>query len=119
MHYYDCRKQFVPPDTGFSPVPYFLNCRAIELALKAHLLDQASLKHVKNKFGHNLVAAYNALPQKLKTLSSIEFQVLNAANDIYKDKGFEYFTLQHTFPGLAQLPDLTALDLVTFKLVAQ
>jgi hypothetical protein len=39
-HYYKCRQDFVSPHK-FSPVPYFLLCRAIELELKS--------RHLKNR----------------------------------------------------------------------
>jgi hypothetical protein len=39
-HYYKCKQDFVCPDDGSSPVPYFLLCRAIELQIKARHLDQ-------------------------------------------------------------------------------
>ena len=35
MHYYKCKRDFTPPDNYFSPIPYFLLCRAIELEIKA------------------------------------------------------------------------------------
>jgi hypothetical protein len=44
QHFRACRQSFVSPDPGFSPVPYFLNCRAIELELKAHVTFSCVLR---------------------------------------------------------------------------
>lgn len=45
-HYYKCEQDFVSP-TKFSPVPYFLLCRAIELELKARHLEGKTQKQVR------------------------------------------------------------------------
>ena len=40
---------------NFSPVPYYLLCRSIELSLKAYLLLKGYKKeYLKRKIGHNL-----------------------------------------------------------------
>ena len=86
QHYRACRQSFVSPDPGFSTVPYFLNCRAIELELKARHLETVSQAVVRD-FEHNLEAAYLRLPNALQTLTRAELRTLRAANHVYKGKG--------------------------------
>ncbi len=45
-HYYKCKQDFKCPDK-FSPIPYFLLCRSIELSIKARHLKQVGQKDVK------------------------------------------------------------------------
>jgi hypothetical protein len=47
-HYYKCKQDFKPPDNYFSPVPYFLLCRAIELEIKATHLKHRTKTEVKD-----------------------------------------------------------------------
>ena len=68
-HFLACRQSFAPPDEGFSPVPYFLDCRAIELELKERHLESVNQKYVKDKYGHNIERAYQNLPHAEQTLS--------------------------------------------------
>jgi hypothetical protein len=58
-HYYKCKQDFKPPDDYVSSLPYFLLCRAIELELKARLLQYWRQSHVKRDFGHRLLDVYN------------------------------------------------------------
>ena len=65
--FYQYHRSFKGPD--FSPVPYFLLCRAIELQFKAVHLEQFKSAHPGHqtqadvkKFGHDLIKSYNALP---------------------------------------------------------
>ena len=116
-HFLACRESFISPDPGFSPIPYFLNCRAIELELKARHLESVNQKEVKDKYGHNLDRAYQNLPLARQSLTRGELKTLQAANNIYKDKGFEYFNVLHAGTGFSKFPDLSALDAVTVKLV--
>ena len=115
-HYIKCRKDFQCPHP-FSPVPYFLLCRAIELELKARHLKHKRQSVVKKKFGHNLVKAYTALDPNEKILTQSEEDTLRLANDIYMDKGFEYFRLQDALTGHSQFPDLALLDTTANKLI--
>lgn len=114
--YYECKQQFVPPHS-FSPVPYFLLCRAIELGIKAKHLLHSTQKQVKNKFGHDLQKAYNALHPKEQILSSHEFKILEQANKIYAPKGFEYFDPEDALTGFKRYPNLKRLDEVAKKLI--
>ena len=45
-HYYKCKQDLMPPDDCVSSLPYFLLCRAIELELKARLLQHWRQSHV-------------------------------------------------------------------------
>jgi len=98
-------------------VPYFLNCRAIELELKARHLEAVNQKAVKDKYGHNLERSYQSLPLQQQVLSPGELKTLQAANNIYKDKGFEYFSVSHAVTAFKKFPNLAELDAVTNKLV--
>lgn len=108
-HYYKCKQDFICPD-NFSTVPYFLLCRSIELSIKARHLKQVGQKTVKDNYGHHLMKAYSALKQKDHILSEKELKVLKQADDIYHDKGFEYFIPEHALRGYDDFPDLNVLD---------
>jgi len=115
-HYLKCRKDFLCPDP-FSPVPYFLLCRAIELELKARHLKHMTQSKVKKNFSHNLGKSYGSLDPTEKILNKSEEHALQLANDIYMDKGFEYFRLQDALTGHSQFPDLALLDSIANKLI--
>jgi hypothetical protein len=117
-HYYKCKQDFVCPDEGSSPVPYFLLCRAIELQIKARLLKQRKQKQVKREFGHRLLDAYNALDAQERVLSQSEVEVLTTADQIYRDKEFEYFRQSDALTGYSRFPDLNTLDTIAKKLIA-
>ena len=117
QHYYKCKQDFEPPHR-FSPVPYFLLCRAIELEIKGRHLIQRLQSEVKDQFGHDLRKAYEALDTDQKILSDIELRLLCDANDIYdSNKGFEYFNPEDALNGFSRFPDLDQLDSVTRKLI--
>ena len=118
-HFLACRRSLIAPTDGFSPVPYFLNCRAIELELKARHLETVNQKAIKDTYGHNLERAYQNLPQNQQVLTPGEFRALQAASNIYRDKGFEYFSVGHAITAFKKFPDLAALDALTLKLVPQ
>jgi hypothetical protein len=115
-HYYKCKQDFKSPDR-FSPVPYFLLCRSIELEIKSRHLQNKNRKEVKDKFRHNLVKAYKALDDKHKALDGKELEVLKKADKIYSSKGFEYFDPEHALKGYSNFPNLVSLDAVTKKLI--
>jgi hypothetical protein len=115
-HYLKCYRDFQSPHK-FSPVPYFLLCRALELELKARHLQFVRQKVVKQQFSHNLEAAYNALPAKEKVLNQADLGLLARANAIYKGKGFEYFVPEHALRGYSNYPDLAALEALVCKYV--
>ena len=108
---------------GSSPVPYFLHCRVIELALKAFLLAKGfPKKDLKGKLGHNLEKALNsAVRNGLQSEVTIEpkhVDVIKKANAYYADKGFEYFELGRVVVGSKGLPYLKILADVSSRLVS-
>jgi hypothetical protein len=115
-HYYKCRQDFVSPHK-FSPVPYFLLCRAIELELKSRHLKNITQLEVKNAFGHDLMKVYTALAKHEQILAPSEFSILQQANDIYRDKDFEYFDPEDALTGYRRFPNLATLDAITKKLL--
>lgn len=114
--YYECAIPLLSR-TEFSPVPYFLLCRAIELELKAEHLEIKRQPEVKSSFGHHLVKSYLALPRHLQVLVIAELDLLKQADSIYSSKGFEYFNPEHALRGYSQYPNLAALDEVVQKLL--
>jgi hypothetical protein len=116
-HYYKCKRDFTPPDDYFSPIPYFLLCRAIELEIKARHLKRLTQKEVKNRFRHHLLKAYKALDAQEQILSQSEVEVLTAADQIYGDKEFEYFRQEDALTGSSRIPDLDMLDTIAKKLI--
>ena len=107
-HYYQCRLSFKCAD--FSPVPYFLLCRAIELHFKALHLEGRRQKEVKEAYWHDLIKSYNDLPAAERMLSPEQYSLLEKANKIYVGKGFEYIDVGHAMRGFSDFPDLNALD---------
>lgn len=116
--FYKCRRDFVP-EGRFSPIPYFLLCRAIELELKSRHLEQVGQSSVKGQFGHDLIRAYEALPAHLQSLSTDELVELQKASEIYKppNKGFEYVHSHDAAHGYSSFPDLAILDGIAKKLL--
>ncbi len=110
---------------GFSPVPYYLYCRSLELALKAYLLaNGVSKKRLKGKFGHDLEKALRKAESLGLSdhvlLSSEQHEQIAVANGHYKSKAFEYFqvpTLIDRIKGRHKLPDLDALGSLTGSLL--
>lgn len=116
-HYYKCRHDFVNPHK-FSPVPYFLLCRAIELELKARHLQRKMQLEVRQTFRHRIKSAYLALPKRQQILDAQELAVLKQANAIYASKGFEYISPRDAATAYKRFPDINALDRVAKKLLA-
>lgn len=112
-----CFEAYDPPE--FSPVKYFLLCRAIELALKVLHLDNNDRKFVKDKLGHNLTKSYEGLEEDHKVLSSQELELLKKTSDLYESriKAFEYLQPIHASQGYMDFPDLTELYPLAKKLV--
>ncbi len=115
--YYECAIPLLS-QTEFSPVPYFLLCRVIELELKGEHLEAMRQSQVKDDFGHYLVKSYAALTQNRKVLDRAELSLLKQADAIYSRKGFEYFNPEHALRGYSQYPDLAALNGVARKLLS-
>jgi hypothetical protein len=121
--YYKCVQDFRAPDR-FSPVPYALLCRAIELELKsrhlskAHLSGGAGQEKIRTTFGHDLIRLYESLEPKQKNLTAAEVDVLRAASVIYKHrKGFDYIQPADAATAYSRFPDLAVLDAVAKKLL--
>ena len=123
QQFYACRLSLNDP--GFSPVPYFLLCHAIELQFKAVHLghhQRADVKKVKEDYKHDLIKSYEDLPAADRTLSAAQLTLLKQANQIYLDKGFEYYDVRdlqnwpdRKAPDLAALDALAAVIMTTFK----
>lgn len=101
-------------ESRYSPVPYFLYCRAIELGLKAYLLAKGkNLDWVKFSLGHDLAkglknSRLNSLDDIVETKDTEEKEI-KVANKYYNTKGFEYFFISNHVTGLKELPKLGIL----------
>ena len=113
-HFYKCKQDFVKPE-GFSPVPYFLLCRAIELQLKSFHLIEKRQPEVKKDFGHNLKLSYKKLDKKFQIPDEKEFAILCSANSSYSSKGFEYFKPYDAMTGYSEFPNCNELDAIARK----
>ncbi len=109
---------------GFSPIPYFLYCRSVELVLKAYLsargMTKAELKSKKN-FGHDLCSLYaeaknRGLGAEVAICSDWETEI-GKANEYYNKKGFEYFEVAKAVRGYPELPDLDTLAQMSIALL--
>jgi len=87
--YLKAYEDFIPPNR-FSPIPFFLCCRSIELALKAIHLESRTRQHVKKLYSHDLEKSYKDLDPAFQILNDAERRLLSEANAIYKEKEFEY-----------------------------
>ena len=99
-------------NTAFTPVPYYLMCRALELILKAYLLaEHRQIDELKNQYGHNLNKLWSeankcGLSDILGTYS-LNFEAdLTNANSYYQGKAFEYFDFSRWAHGYEDLPPL-------------
>jgi hypothetical protein len=114
--FFKCYLDFKPLDS-LSIVPFFLCCRAIEIALKAEHLENNNQEVIKKKYRHNLEKLYMDLPSNKQTLSVEEHKLLKQANDIYnKNKELEYMHPYDAVTNLKDFPDLYALAEVARKL---
>jgi hypothetical protein len=114
-HYFQCRHSFKCAD--FSPVPYFLLCRAIELQFKAFHLEGKRQIDVKRDYAHDLIKLYNDLPAADQRLTPEQLKLLEQANKIYIGKGFEYINVGHAARGFSDFPDLTHLDALAVEIL--
>jgi hypothetical protein len=108
---------------SFSPVPYYLYCRCLELGVKAFLLLKGVTKQeLKTKsLGHNLVdivvkAESLGLSENVK-ITKKENSEISKANNYYKNKDFEYVNILKTMKGYPLLPDLHILDKLAERIV--
>jgi hypothetical protein len=116
-HYYKCVQDFKSPDK-WSPVPYALLCRAIELELKSRHLEITPGQRNVKKFGHILIKLYEALPAEQKTLTDDELATLRTASSVYTDeKAFDYIRVEDAGTAYKRFPDQARLDAVAKKLL--
>ncbi len=100
----------------FSPVPFFLYCRSIELLLKAFLLarglPKAELK--KRQLGHNLanllVKARQFGLHEFTEVTANEESLLMLINPAYSGKELEYFNVGFGYLSDSALPHLQSLS---------
>jgi hypothetical protein len=127
FHYYAAQflavARSIESGPSFSPVPYYLYCRALELSLKAYLLAKGlSKKELKKKsLGHNLErilnrAEYYGLLSIVQVMDE-ERQELLKANNYYADKDFEYANVSKIVRGYPELPDMIILDRLAERLI--
>lgn len=101
---------------GFSPVPYYLICRSMELVLKAFLLAKGVPKRtLKGRtLGHDLEKvlkkAVSLGLDKVVSITPQHKEELRKANNYYASKGFEYFEVTRAATGYPNLPDLRVLS---------
>ncbi|MBS9405656.1 hypothetical protein KG088_18890 [Halomonas sp. TRM85114] len=112
-------------NTTFTPVPYYLFCRALELALKAFLLTKGeSLDSLKKKYRHDLVKLWRKA-QLYGILEAIDFRSpgfenhIVSANKYYKGKTFEYFDFRRWAHGYEDLPPFECFRDEVNKVVVQ
>ncbi len=115
----------IPLSRTFSPVRYFLYCRAIELALKAFLLASGVGKSAltkKDKFGHNLVRGLDWAKERglhgFISVTEMWAGELRKANAYYDSKAFEHFDVGKAARGYSDLPSLKVLDEFAASLLA-
>jgi hypothetical protein len=113
--YFKCYLDFQAP-RRFSPVPFFLCCRAIELALKAEHLESKPQKKVKGLYDHYILKAYTDLNADQKTLTPDEVALLKTASAIYAAKRFEYFNVIDAVSAYKKFPDLDSLAALARKI---
>lgn len=111
------------PGDPYTPVPYFLCCRSIELALKAFLLSRRVpvVDLQARSLGHDLVGVlHRARSEDLDTTSAIteeQLEQLRKAKEYYSKKGFEYFDRSRVVQGHPDLPNLYVLYELAHSLV--
>lgn len=108
---------FEAPKNRFSPVPYFLICRSIELSLKSFLFSAGFKKKDRKKLNHDLekalgMAEDNGLGTHLE-ITSKDREALKKANMLYPKKEFEYFE------SLKTIYDPHDFDIVALSSFAQ
>jgi hypothetical protein len=108
----------------FSPVPYYLLCRSIELSLKSYLLGTGvTKKTLKKKLGHDLEKILKRAKKErlsdLVQLTVVQEKCLEKANKYYASKGFEYFEAINALRGYRDRPALAELDSLAAELVSK
>jgi hypothetical protein len=101
----------------FAPVPFFVCCRAIELALKAMHVDGNGHHDDKLLYSHDLTGCYEGLDKNQQTPSPDETALLTAASDVYVARDFEYLNVVDPATAYARFPDLYALGDLAKKII--
>jgi hypothetical protein len=108
-------------ESQYSPVPYFLYCRAIELGLKAYLLAKGKnldfVKDLRHDLKKGLKCARKHALDNIIVTTENENNQIKIANKYYNTKGFEYFEVFNHALGLEGLPELDVLKKYTHKLL--
>jgi hypothetical protein len=111
-----------PARERFTPVPYYLYCRSLELSLKAFLLLKGkSINFVKEEIRHDLLEGLKEAKKldidKLVLVEQREEKELKKANKYYVSKSFEYVNITKSANGYPGLPNLDILDDLAGRLV--
>jgi len=121
----DAAKGYKQPPKRFSPVPYFLYCLSIELALKAFLIKKGTqVSNLRECYGHNLKRTLKRTNDlglsDIVAISAEQEKEISKANKHYAYKergGFEYFHPSTIGRGNKTLPDLSSLEKTAVDLV--
>jgi hypothetical protein len=108
----------------YSPVPYYLYCHSIELALKAYLLRTGfpiTNEHNRKKYGHRIdrllsLASERGLDRHAP-IADVERHLIQGLAGFYATKGFEYFDLDRGLHVWRELPSLDLVDAIAGRLV--
>jgi hypothetical protein len=108
---------------AFSPVPYYLYCRSLELVLKAFLLakgvpkDDLKLRSLNHDLSRILLRARGLGLDTTISFAAHWEDEIRKANNYYASKGFEYFDVIAAARGYPQLPALDALNEIVTALL--
>jgi len=81
----------LPNESRETSVAYLLLCRTIDIEFKAWHREAGGAEGLIDRFRHDLMASYRALPKKHQTLSLDEVDLLTKASDAYTQVAFESF----------------------------
>ena len=107
----------LPNESRESSVAYLLLCRAIELEFKAWHRQAIRADRLIDRFRHDLVASYRALPKKYQVLSVDELSVLEQATSVYLRQGFENAEARRARVDLPEDADVGDLGVVVQKVM--
>ena len=99
-------------NTTFTPVPYYLFCRALELILKAFFLAKnRPVDELKTRYRHDLERLWRdanklGLSEVVGTRATYFEADLANANSYYKGKAFEHFDFRRWAENYEGLPPL-------------
>jgi hypothetical protein len=106
-------ERFVPQDSGFTPVPYFLVCRSIELAFKSYLVARGNTKKDLMNLSHVLIDGLNKARGEgigsFIIITDEEISLITSIDAYYHKKQFEYFERLDWIVDPTKLPRLKEL----------